>query len=113
MGNSTDRYLQTTVVHTNSFTGRSINRRLPPLAQSSGDVTIRIGYGWLVRYTWVELGLPLGIASALLQDFYQKLLERIKACINPGEVVAAISLGIHDLYLDFYQRLRCYLLGYH
>ena len=57
--------------------------------------------GWLMNFLRIHSGLPISIVSALLEDFYQRVLENVHsfaATVTPSK---AISLGILDLHLDF------------
>lgn len=66
-----------------------------------GHDTYVLSNGWLMRFLRIDSGLPISIASALLEDFYQRVLEhvhKLAATVTPSKTV---SLGILDLHLDF------------
>ena len=66
-----------------------------------GDDIYFLNNGWIMRFLRFDSGLPIPIASALLEDFYARILERVHGfatTINPLKVV---SLFVLDLHLDF------------
>lgn len=57
--------------------------------------------GWLMRLLRIDSGLPISIASALLEDFYERVLERVHGFAPTIRPLKAVSLCILDLHLDF------------
>lgn len=86
--------------------GRSFLRgrddRLPPnTVQPTGGIMKALPDGWLMTFIWAELGIAVEVAAALLQDFYENVLERLEPLVNPWDTMQTLSLKIHDLCLDF------------
>ncbi|KAL9064323.1 MAG: hypothetical protein Q9161_008957 [Pseudevernia consocians] len=57
--------------------------------------------GWSMRFLRIDLGLPVSIASALLEDFYERVLERVHGYVTTIAPLKAVSIGILDLHLEF------------
>ena len=57
--------------------------------------------GWIMRFLRIDSGLPVSIASALLEDFYERVLERVNGYVTTIAPLKAVSIGILDLRLEF------------
>ena len=57
--------------------------------------------GWLMKFLRIDSGLPIAIASALLEDFYQRVLDVVQMFATTTPPLKGISLFVLDLYLDF------------
>lgn len=65
-----------------------------------GNLVVLAG-GWVMRFFWVELGIPIQAASELLQAFFQQLLEWTEPLADVGDAMETISLKVYNLSLDF------------
>ena len=71
-----------------------------PILPPGGDIAINTGE-WVMRFIWVESGIPTEVASAILRLFYQRLLELVDQKIEDGDIMRFASLHVVNLYLDF------------
>ncbi len=65
------------------------------------DDILPLRNGWWMKFLYVDSGLPVQIASALLADYYQRVYERVIECARTLEPMKAMSLKILDMRLDF------------
>ncbi len=103
-GRSQDSYSQrshSSPVHVKAYPRSSLPRNPPGPPQLPPGNLIGLGNDWLMRFLWADSGIPVQIASVLLEDFYLKVLERLDLYANPTDAMQALTLRIHDLHLVF------------
>ncbi|CAD6570769.1 MAG: hypothetical protein ASARMPRED_003922 [Alectoria sarmentosa] len=66
-----------------------------------GDGIHVLTNGWLMKFLRIDSGLPIAIASALLEDFYQRVLDFVQIFTITTPPLKKLSLFVLDLYLDF------------
>ena len=57
--------------------------------------------GWRMRFLRIESGLPIALASSLLEDFYERVINRLHEYIVMFPPLRIVSLNVLDLYLEF------------
>lgn len=76
-----------------AITFNSLHRR--------GDDIHFLNNGWIIKFLSFDSGLPISIASTLLEDFYARVLERVHDFATTMNPLKTVSLVVHDLHLDF------------
>lgn len=71
-----------------------------PLRARADDI-IQLRNGWLLNFLYADAGLPVQVASALLEDYYQRVYLRVIQYARTLGPMKALSLTILDLQLDF------------
>ncbi|CAD6579417.1 MAG: hypothetical protein ASARMPREDX12_009161 [Alectoria sarmentosa] len=66
-----------------------------------GDGIHVLTNGWLMKFLRIDSGIPIAIASALLEDFYQRVLDFVQIFTITTPPLKKLSLFVLDLYLDF------------
>lgn len=66
-----------------------------------GDDIHVLNNGWLMKFLHIDSGLPIAIASALLEDFYERVLDRVHHFATTIAPLKVVSLYVLDLHLDF------------
>lgn len=75
--------------------------KTPSSLHGRGDGIHVLNNGWLMKFLRIDSGLPIAIASALLEDFYQRVLDFVQIFAITTPPLKTISLFVLDLYLDF------------
>ena len=58
--------------------------------------------GWRMKFLRIDSGLPLSIASALLEDFYERVLAHVHQFAITVAPLRVVSVHVLDLYLEFW-----------
>lgn len=81
--------------------GRAHRTNIHSSLHNRGDNIHLLNDGWVMRFLRIDSGLPIFIASALLEDFYERVLERVHEFATKISPLKVVSLFVLDLYLDF------------
>ena len=69
-------------------------------SRRSYDVHV-LNNGWRMNFLRIDSGLPVSIASALLEDFYERVLAHIHQFTTTVASLRVVSVHVLDLYLEF------------